>query len=89
MAQNANTSAAVQAAEIAQGAEYNANVAAAAQAAAIVQGLVNAENNAIAIAALSPIQRVFHTIVVLTRIQCVAVASDGYKYFMDFEKIQW
>ena len=89
MAQNANRLASSQAEEITQGAAQNANVAAVDQAEEIIQRLENAANNAAAVVALSPIQRVLHTIVVLTRTQCVAVVSDGYKDFMDFENIQW
>ena len=89
MAQNANAAAEAQVAAIAQGPAQNANVTAEAQAEAIVQGAVNAENNAATIATLRPFQRFFHTIVGLTRTQCISVASDAYEDFMDFENIHW
>ena len=79
MAQNANTSAADQVAAISQGAAQNVNVSAAAQASSIFQGLVNEENSSASIAALSSLQRAPHTIVGLTRTQCVAVAAYEYE----------
>ena len=89
MAQNKNSPEASHAAVITQGEAHHENAAAAAQEIEIVQGVVNAQNNAAAIAALRPIQRFLHNIFGLTRTQCVAVTSDGYEYFMDFENIQW
>ena len=82
MAQNKNSPEASHAAVITQGEAHHENAAAAAQEIEIVQGVVNAQNNAAAIAALIPIQRVLHSIVVITRMQFVAVVADGYEDFV-------
>mmetsp|Transcript_15996 Transcript_15996/g.23840 ORF Transcript_15996/g.23840 Transcript_15996/m.23840 type:complete len:787 (+) Transcript_15996:5053-7413(+) len=59
-------------------------------AAALAAGAaLAAQNAAAAIMALSPLQRVLHTIVGLAQPACVAVAADGYEEFMDFENMQW
>ena len=63
----------------------NENTASAAQVASISQGSENAENNAADISALIPIQRVLHSIVVITRMQFVAVVADGYEDFVEFD----
>ena len=85
MAQNTNSSEASHAAVITQGEAHHENAAAEAQKIEIVQGVVNAQNNAAAIAALIPIQRVLHSIVVITRIQFAAVVADGYEDFVEFD----
>ena len=87
MAHNKNASEASYTAEIEQGLEKNEN--AAAKSESIVQGVVNEENNASDIKAQIPLQRVLHTIVGLTRTQCVTAAADGYEDFTDFDNLQW
>ena len=86
MAQNKNKAVSYQVAAIAKVVLQNKN--AVAQEESIFQVVVNSANNTASIAALRPLNRSLYIIVGLTWTQCVAVNSDGYEYFAEFENMQ-